>query len=196
MSLLRSWAVEHSDIEIEIAPGDWRRRFDRALPKQDGLVFISFDPYMFNRHRHKENPGNMYPAYLDRLVDATRSFPENVLLQLSTYDTNDDNGQNAVAECIRSGLESGGFEEIAILKPSAKMMSLLYQRRVDFSAELTSLPCRFQTWFDAIERRPAGLTAPATVSTIREVIEQRFRDIRSGIDPLCKNPLELPSTAS
>ena len=153
MSLLRSWAVKHSDIEIEIAAGDWRTRFNRALPKQEGLVFISFDPYMFNRHRRKENPGNMYPADLDRLVDATGSFPENVLIQLSTYDTNDDNGQNAVAECIRSGLESGGFEEVAIVKPSAKMMSLLYQRRVDFSAELTSLPCRFQTWFDAIERR-------------------------------------------
>ena len=153
VSLLRSWAVKHSDIEIEIAAGDWRTRFNRALPKQEGLVFISFDPYMFNRHRRKENPGNMYPADLDRLVDATGSFPENVLIQLSTYDTNDDNGQNAVAECIRSGLESGGFEEVAIVKPSAKMMSLLYQRRVDFSAELTSLPCRFQTWFDAIERR-------------------------------------------
>ena len=153
VSLLRSWAVKHSDIEIEIAAGDWRTRFDRALPKQEGLVFISFDPYMFNRHRRKENPGNMYPADLDRLVDATGSFPENVLIQLSTYGTNDDNGQNDVAECIRSGLESGGFEEVAIVKPSAKMMSLLYQRRVDFSAELTSLPCRFQTWFDAIERR-------------------------------------------
>ena len=62
VSLLRSWAVKHSDIEIEIAAGDWRTRFDRALPKQEGLVFISFDPYMFNRHRRKENPGNMYPA--------------------------------------------------------------------------------------------------------------------------------------
>ena len=51
-------------------------------------------------------------------------------------------------------LESGGFEEIATVKPSAKMMSLLYQRRVDFCAELTSLPSRFQTWFDAIEGRP------------------------------------------
>ena len=62
VSLLRSWAVKHSDIEIEIASGDWRTRFDRALPKQEGLVFISFDPYMFNRHRRKENPGSMYPA--------------------------------------------------------------------------------------------------------------------------------------
>ena len=96
----------------------------------------------------------MSPADLDRLVDATRSVAENVLLQLSTDDSNDDNDQNAVAQCIRPGLESGGFEEIAIVKPGAKMMSLLDQRRVDICAELTALPCRFQTWFDAIERRP------------------------------------------
>ena len=61
VSLLRSWAVKHSELEIEIAAGDWRTRFDRALPKQEGLVFISFDPYMFNRHRRKKKPGNMYP---------------------------------------------------------------------------------------------------------------------------------------
>ena len=153
VSLLRSWAVEHSDIEIQIAAGDWRTRFERALAEQDGLVFISFDPYVFNRHRHKENPGYMYPADLDRLVDATRSLAKNVWLQLSTYDTNDDNGQNAVAECMRSRRESGGFEEAEIVEANAKMMSLLYQRRVDFCAELALLPCRFRTSFDAIERR-------------------------------------------
>ena len=70
VSLLRSWRVEHDDMEIEIESGDWRTRFDRAFPKRDGLVFISFDPYMFNRrHRRKENPGNMYPADLERLLD-------------------------------------------------------------------------------------------------------------------------------
>ena len=142
--LLRWWAGVRSDVKIEIASGDWRTRFDRALPKQDGLVFISFDPYMFNRHRRKENSGNMYPTDLERLLNATRAYPENVLLQISTYDTNDDNGQGRVAEYIRSTLEASGFEELAIVKPSATMMSLLYQRRVDFSAELTSLPGRFR----------------------------------------------------
>ena len=77
----------------------------------------------------------------------------NVWLQLSTYDTNDGNGQNAVAECIRSRRDSGGFEEAEIVKPNAKMMSLLYQRRGDLCAELASLACRFRTSFDAIERR-------------------------------------------
>ena len=151
VSSLESWADENNDVEIKIAFGDWRCRFEHTLPKQDGLVFISFDPNKFDKHHHKEKPGNMYPADLDRVVEATRSYPENVLLQLSTYSTNDGNGQSQVAECIRSRLEPNGFEEVAIVKPNGKMMSLLYQRRVSFSKELTSLPCRFQKWFDAIE---------------------------------------------
>ena len=59
--------------------------------------------------------------------------------------------QYRVVECIRSSLEASGFEELAIVRPSATMMSLLYQRRVEFSAELTSLPGRFRKWFDSIE---------------------------------------------
>ena len=151
VSLLRSWAVEHGNIEIP--RGDWRSRFAWPLPKQDGLVFISFDPYMFNRRRCRKNPGNMYPYALDKVIEATRSYSGNVLLQLSTYSTNDDNSQDAVAECIRSRLAFGGFEEVAIVKPNASMMSLLYQRGVEFSTELVSLPWRLRRWFDAIERR-------------------------------------------
>ena len=153
VSLLRSWADEQGDGQIEIASGDWRRRFDDALPKQEGLVFISFDPYMFNHHCRKKESGNMYPDDLDHLVDATRSYSKNILLQLSTYDTNDGNSQGLVRECIRSKLEPSGFEEVAIIKPNGKMMSLLYQRHVAFSEELTALPGRFQKWFAAIGHR-------------------------------------------
>ena len=153
VSLLRSWRLKHSDVEVEISSGDWRTRFDGAPPQQDGLVFISFDPYMFNRHRRKEAPGKMYPTDLEHLLNATRAYPENVLLQFSTYGTNDGNSQDGVGECIGSTLEASGFEDLAIVKPCATMMSLLYQRRVDFSAELASLPGRFRKWFDAIEPR-------------------------------------------
>lgn len=153
VSLLETWRDRHSEINVEVAPGDWRERFDRALPKQDGLVFFSFDPYMFNRNPRSEKPGNMYPRDLQRLLNATRAYPEKLLLQLSTYSVNDNNRQCRVVECIRPTLKADGFEELAIVKPSKTMMSLLYSRGVDFSAELTSLPERFQTWFDAIGPR-------------------------------------------
>lgn len=150
-SSLRTWSAEHNDVETEVFPGDCRNRFEHALPKQDDLVFISFDPYMFNWHRPRGDPGYMYRCDLDRIVDATRSYSKNVLLQLSTYSTNDGNGQGQVAEFIRSRLELNGFEEVAIVKPNGRMMSLLFQRRASFCKELKSLPSRFEKWFNEIE---------------------------------------------
>ncbi len=151
VALLREWREQHSDLAVEIASGDWRERFDRALPQQEGLVLISFDPDMFNRNQRKVNPRNMYPTDLDKVLSATSAYPKNMLLQLSTYSTNDGNDQDRVAECIRPTLEAGGFEELAVVKASATMMSLLYQRRVDFFSELVSLPSRFRNWLDAIK---------------------------------------------
>ena len=77
----------------------------------------------------------MYRCDLERLIDATRSYFKNVLLQLSTYSTNDGNAQDRVAEFIRLRLELNRFEEVAIVKPNGRMMSLLYQRRVSFCKE-------------------------------------------------------------
>ena len=137
-------------INIEVALGDWRSRFEHVLPRQDGIVLISFDPYMFNRNPRKQHMGNMYPEDLDRVINSIGMYPENVLLQLSTYDTNDNNGQDAVSACIQSKLVSGGLEEVAIVRPNGKMMSLLYHRGIAFSEELTSLPNRFKAWFDTV----------------------------------------------
>ena len=148
VSELRRWAAKSEDIEI--APGDWRERFKKGLLELDELTLISFDPNMFNRHRRTKNTRNMYPDDLDLLVEATRARPKDILVQLSTYDTNDNNPQNAVSECIRSTLEPEGFEEVATIAAKGKMMSLVYQRGVDFSAELTSIYSRFDNWFRAI----------------------------------------------
>ena len=150
VSLLRSWTTQHSGIKTEVHYGDWRMRFEYELPKSEGLIIVSFDPYMFNRHARNVKPENMYPTDLDRLVKATRSYPSNILLQLSTYSTNGGNGQEQTAEVIQSKLAPGGFDEVAIIRPHGGMMSLIYQRGITFSGELTSLPSRFKEWFDSI----------------------------------------------
>ena len=153
VSLLRFWASQLNGLDIEIADGDWRNRFQRGLPKPKGLMFISFDPYMFNRHPRYTSPGNMYQTDLDLLIKMTRSCPE-ILVQLSTYDVNDDNPQERVIEDIRSKLTANGFEEVAIIRPgkSKKMMTLIYQRGLGptFIDELISLPHRFKNWFDLV----------------------------------------------
>ena len=149
VSLLRSWASQLNGLNIEIANGDWRNRFQKGLPKPKGLMFISFDPCMFNRHPRNISPGNMYQTDLDLLIKMTRSYPE-ILIQLTTYDVNDNNPQKRVIEDIRSKLTANGFGEVAIIRPSKKMMSLIYQRGLIFIDELISLPHRFKNWFDFV----------------------------------------------
>ena len=153
VSLLRSWASQIKGFDINITNEDWRNRFRKGLPKPKGLMFISFDPYMFNRHLRHISPGNMYQADLDLLIRTTCSYPE-VLVQLSTYDVNDRNPQEKVIEVIRSKLTANEFGEVAIIRPgkSKKMMTLIYQRGLGstFIDELHSLPNRFKSWFDFV----------------------------------------------
>ena len=149
-SSLRFWASQLNSLNIEIAEGNWRNRFQKGLPKPKGLMFISFDPNMFNRHPRKIDPKNMYQTDLDLLIKVTRSFPE-ILIQLSTYSTNDNNAQEKVIEDIRLKLSANEFEEVAIVKPNKMMMSLIYQRGLVLIDELTSLSHRFRNWFDFID---------------------------------------------
>ena len=151
VSELRSWAAMHGNTGIEIAPGDWRTRFGSWLPKQEGMVLVSFDPYLISKKERKSwESGKMYPEDLDRLVEATRPYKQNILLQLSTYSSNGENTQPEVEVAIRSKLEPACFKEVAIARRNKAMMSLVYQRGVDFSAELTSISSRFDNWFRAI----------------------------------------------
>ena len=149
--LLKLWAAKNDQLSIEVATGDWRCRFEHPFVSREGIVFISFDPYMFNsRNRRKRKLGNMYPDDLCRIVEATRNCRGKTLVQLSTYDTNDGNSQDEVAEVIRLGLVPGGFNQAAIVRPNNKMMSLLYQRDVGFASEFCELPVRFKKWYSAI----------------------------------------------
>ena len=151
---LRYWASKRRGLglEISVADGDWRKRFECELPKPKELMLISFDPYKFdiNPCTHYKS-GNMYLDDLDLLLKATRPYQSNVLIQLSTYSVKGGNDQEQVAKEIRTRLEPKGIEQVTKISPNGKkMMSLIYQRGVAFSEELTSLSDRFNEWFDSI----------------------------------------------
>ena len=154
---LRHWARENEDLDVEIAFEDWRHRFQSRLPVEGDLAFVSFDPDMFNRHQPKAtNPRNMYPSDLSLIVEATNGCKGGVLLQLSTYSANNDNSQNEVIECISAGLRSGGLRLAACIRLDGNMMSLIYQRDVEFSDELSDLPDRFAGWIKNTHMETSG----------------------------------------
>jgi hypothetical protein len=71
-------------------------------------MFISFDPYMFDRHGSGRNPGNLDPGDLDVLNEAVDSIHGPVVVQLSMFSANNANRQADVIQVVTSGLESAG----------------------------------------------------------------------------------------
>ena len=140
----------------ELFPGDWRKRFAEGLPSAsevglaDGsLTLVSFDPYMYNRRRgvDAQNKGNLYPEDIDRVLDAVSILEGGILIQLSTYDTNDNNPQKAVISSVNSILAASAFTRCGVVSANNKMMSLVYARNVSWSTELANLPDRFSKWY-------------------------------------------------
>ena len=141
----------------KVFPGDWRDRFDKGLPSPsevglaDGSVtLVSFDPNMYNRHRRIHNPANLYPDDIELALRAMSNLEGGILIQLSTYDVNDDNSQEAVISSIDSMLAPSGFTRSAVVRVNNKMMSLVYVRKVSWSAKLADLPSRFEQWLSAV----------------------------------------------
>ncbi len=135
----------------DIVAGDWRQRFREGLPSSTDLTFISFDPYMFDRHGSGRNPGNMDPTDLERLVSALDTIQNSVLVQLSTYSANNANAQADVREAISSSLEPSSLQEIAVVQADGNMMSLVYGRNLAIGDSMRSSPSRFTTWLNRIK---------------------------------------------
>ena len=149
--------------EANLFRGDWRSRFCQGLPSPSGvglvgpsLTLISFDPYMYNSRRRFDDPkkrdcGNLYPDDIERAVNNMRQVEGGILIQLSTYNTNDTNPQGTVISSVNSILAAKDFNLCAIVFIDNKMyrntmMSLVYARKIWWSAELADLPSRFTKW--------------------------------------------------
>ena len=149
---LKVWAQSRAGVEI--AEGDWRKRFEEGLPSAsevgltDGsLTLVSFDPYMYNRHQvATPKKGNLYPDDIELALRAVGSLKGEILIQLSTYSVNDDNPQGAVISSVNSILAGDAFTLAAVVWVNRETMSLVYSRDVSWSAELADLPDRFTKW--------------------------------------------------
>lgn len=142
---LDAWARHRN--EVTVFTGDWRERFEEGLPDAS-LTLVSFDPYMYNRrcNAHSPDEGCLYPSDLERTVDALDAVQGRVLVQLSTYDTNDDNPQGAVISSVNTILVKSHFCLAAVVRVNGKMMSLVYVRGIEPCAEFADMPGRFRRW--------------------------------------------------
>ncbi len=155
--------TKHGRDLVEVHPGNWRDRFDCGLPSPvavglppGSLTLVSFDPYMYNRHRDvvDRNEGNLYPEYVQQALRELRKVEGAVLLQLSTYSILGGNVQDDVLASLDGILGDGGlgFTRRARIKVDHTMMSLIYTRDVSSAIRngIRGLPCRFQEWINAL----------------------------------------------
>ena len=154
VSLLRSWASQISGLDIKIANEDWRNRFRKGLPKPSGLMFISFDPNIYDRNGppKQPRPENMYPTDLKLVLDTVNELNGEILIQISTYSANNGNPQDKVAASLDNLLKEGRFTRAARIKTDGNMMSLVYTRDVVWAGKLKSLSDRFDNWFGRLKR--------------------------------------------
>jgi hypothetical protein len=154
---LRMWAagVERSDkcVRAAVAAGDWRSIFRQRLTSSGDLTFISFDPYMFDRHGSRRNAGNMNPGDLDLLNKAIETIDRRLIVQLSTYSANNANRQADVIEIVTAGVKASGLGLLGVVRADGNMMSLLLGRNVDPDSTLVTFPDRFTRWLADVKGR-------------------------------------------
>ena len=156
-SELRTWAGSVTQsancLAVQIVEGDWRERFRSGLSATGDLLFVSFDPYMFDRHGPGRVPklGNMYPEDLDLLATAIAPISTGVIVQLSTYSANNDNTQASVIEAVRSRIAQSRLALTGVARVDGNMMSMILTREVQWVDALRDVPARFQHWLERLK---------------------------------------------
>jgi hypothetical protein len=175
---LRTWESEEelkpNCLGVEIAPGDWRRTFEQGGWQSEDLTLLSFDPDMFNRHG-SDNGRNMTPSDLALVAKTIESLKGALVVQLSTYDVNNNNGQVYVQRAIQSGLEDTGLQLVTIVRTDGKMMSLILARGCEtpFVSKVAELTLQFDRWLTGLKtsqwmasRSDQRLQSPAASSRL------------------------------
>jgi hypothetical protein len=161
---LRTWKANHErELRcggVEVAPGDWRQRFEAAVADADPL-FLSFDPDMFSCSDASDDGRKMTSSDLARIVRVVPAAGP-VVMQLSTYSVNGANTQEKVKAAVIAGLDGAGLQLLAVVKTDEQMMSMVLGRScADAIVEaITAMPKRFESWLYQLKASLAVSTQP------------------------------------
>ncbi|MGO9120783.1 MAG: hypothetical protein ACLQPD_24630 [Desulfomonilaceae bacterium] len=147
----RTSRFENRDIHHQ----DWRKGLKQCrLGINADLVFMSFDPYIYDRHcvRNTE-AGNMYQYDLRTIMQISDRWKCPVIMQLSTYSARGNAQREVQAQITEYLVRKGKFSKPVIFRPLTtrrkadnQMMSLVYTRNLQFPEEIESLRKCFIDW--------------------------------------------------
>ena len=132
--------------------GDWRDQL-AALNMQNILAdvhVIELDPMQFD----KRNPGNeqvrngaiLYPDDMGRIVEAVKNVKRPIVLQLTSYDVNNNNSLELTVPAMLAPLTAADFVLSARVSPNAQMVSLVLTRGLTLWDTPESLGQQFNRW--------------------------------------------------
>lgn len=132
--------------------GDWREGLDSSfiMATQPDVILIELDPMQFE-HRNpapgsEKNSALLYPEDIDLLVRFSAASTVPVVVQVSSYDTNNNNSQVDTIPAISTPLLANGFTEAARVKPNELMVSLVFCRGLALWSSSAILNQRFNDW--------------------------------------------------
>jgi len=135
--------------------GDWRKGLDSSFitTAQPDVILIELDPMQFE-HRNPvpgrdKNAVLLYPEDMDILLRFIAATTVPVVVQVSSYDTNNGNSQTDTIPAISTPLLMNGFTEAARVKSNDLMVSLVFSRGLVLCPSPASLNQRFNDWLSA-----------------------------------------------
>jgi len=150
---IASWlaGLDSDTTSFELHRGDWRKRFQSAMPSGFDAYYLSFDPNMYDRHAVRAPKSeNMYAADIDIVREALGRLPRRpTVIQLSTYSANGPNKQADVFHDLKPHFSALGFK-VTPVRADKAMMSLVFSRDATVMSDLEG---RFCSWLAGNKRQ-------------------------------------------
>lgn len=157
---IRSWLslpeVKDGLAQKALHEGDWRTGLvQEAIARFEyDVLVIELDPMQFEHHSPEEcsrnNTANLYPEDLELIVRALASSNVPVVVQVSSYDVNNNNPHPVTEPMITQLLAAGGFQLAARVKGDDLMFSHVYCRNVSLWQSSDALNRRYVNWLPMV----------------------------------------------
>lgn len=153
---LRTPEIQTRCPQATLHEGDWRTLLGQPLVLAQGtdVVLIECDPYRFERNGpdrcSRRNRGVVFPEDLTLLAQAANGLQVPIVVQISSYLANNDNGHQYTVSCITDALQPAGFVLQGQVEADGNMISLVYARSIALWNAPALLGQQFSVWKDGL----------------------------------------------
>jgi hypothetical protein len=140
---------------VRLHRGDWRDALDRPLATENcEVVLIEMDPMRFEHHPPgqccRADRAVLFPEDIERLRAAIEGLTIPVVIQISSFSSNNGNPHHGVEAEIGNRLAPAGFIFQGRIKVGGQMLSLLFCRGTPLFGQGQNTEAAFDSWLSGI----------------------------------------------